>query len=61
MRWFRWLRYRPCEHKNITSAVERVGQRLVHVQDTCRDCGWKSPRFDQPGKAIEFYRKKLGI
>lgn len=58
MNLFRWLK--RCPHKNITSACEHVGRRLVHVQDICRDCGWKSPRFEQPGEAIEFYRKKLG-
>ncbi len=49
---------KACAHECLTSTIERVGKRYVHVQDSC-DCGWKSPRFEQPGDAIEFWRKRL--
>jgi hypothetical protein len=49
---------KSCAHESLTSTIERVGKRYVHVQDAC-DCGWKSPRFEQPGEAIEFWRKRL--
>jgi hypothetical protein len=57
--WLRAKPAKPCGHQAITSRIETFNGRLVHAQDTCRTCGWKSPEFEKEGDATKFYAARL--
>lgn len=44
-----------CAHDQMTSHLSYVDGRLVHVQDECRECGWRSPCWNKPGQAVNHY------
>lgn len=47
-----------CRHSGMISKIQEINGQLIHVQDYCADCGWKSPVFAAPGDAARFTEMK---